>query len=388
MTETTEPMMDPENMAEHIGSFVEQLDRSTSEPLDISYECRRVVICGMGGSAISGDILADFSYGSADVPISVVRGVQMPSWAGEGTLALVTSYSGNTKETLELYAQAREAGCHVIGISSGGALEEACDEDGFMHARLPSGVQPRSAIGHILGCQANILESLGVSPCRSAVREALPALREFRDSMSSDGDENPARLLALRLKDRIPVIYSYPHMTSSALRWKNQFNENSKMIAFHGTIPEFNHNEIEGWMQGGNDKPCLPVFLYDTDAPDMLRHMMNASLEILREKGLEVEVVEIGGKDALEKNLKSIMYGDYTSLYLAYLNLVDPSPVKSISSLKDRIKAALARHAEEKAARRAAKEEERKAAVEDTAPKPAKKEAAAPRKKKGKKQSE
>ena len=370
--------MDQENMAEQIGSFVEQLDLSTSAPLELSFECRRVVICGMGGSAISGDILADFSYASSELPVSVVRGVQMPSWAGDDSLVLITSYSGDTKETLELYAQAREAGCSIIGISSGGALEEACNEDGLMHVKLPVGIPPRSALGHLLGCQGNILESLGVSPCRSAIREALPALREARDSMSSDGDDNPARILALRLKDRIPVVYSYPYMTSSALRWKNQFNENSKMIAFHGTIPEFNHNEIEGWMQGGNDKPCIPVFLYDTDPPEMLRHMMNASLETMREKGLDVEVVEISGGDILEKNLKSIMYGDYTSLYLAYLNSVDPSPVKSISSLKDRIKAALARHAEEKAARKAAKEEERKATEETPAP----------RKKKDKKQSE
>ena len=350
--------LDPSNMAEHIGSFVDQLEQSTLEPIDIEMEFKRLVICGMGGSAISGDILADYSFELSEVPIIVVRGVQLPSWASEGTLAVVTSYSGNTKETLELYSQALDQGCHIVGISSGGQLEEMCREDGVLHVKVPEGIQPRCALGFLLGYLGNLMESLGLSPCRSEIQKVLPALRRKRDILVADSEENPARALAQRLMDKIPVIYAYPYMTSSALRWKNQFNENSKMIAFHGTIPEFNHNEIVGWIEGGSEKPCVPVFLYDKDAPELLRHMMDASLEAMRESGHEVEVVEIEGDSILEKNLFSIMYGDFTSLHLAYLNQVDPTAVKSIMSLKDRLRAALARHAEEKAARKAAKEDD------------------------------
>ncbi len=357
MTENENHVLDPSNMAKHIMSFVDQLEHATTEPIDISLDFKRLVICGMGGSGISGDILADYSFELSEVPIIVVRGVQMPTWASEETLVVITSYSGNTKETLELYTQALEQGCHVVGLSSGGQLEEMCKTDGVFHVKVPGGIQPRSALGYLLGYLGNLMESLGISPCRSEIRSALPALKLKRDMLIQDNEENPARSLALRLVDKIPVIYAYPYMTSSALRWKNQFNENSKMISFHGTIPEFNHNEIVGWIEGGSEKPCIPIFLYDPQAPELLMHMMNASLDAMNEGGHEVEVVEIDGSSILEKNLFSIMFGDFTSLYLAYLNQVDPSPVKSIMSLKDRLRAALARHAEEKAARKAAKKE-------------------------------
>lgn len=348
-------VIDPSDMGKNISSFVEQLEVSTAEPIDISLDFDRITICGMGGSAIAGDILSDYSFGLSDVPITVIRGVQMPNWARENTLAIITSYSGNTRETLELYRQAMGQGCNIIGMSSGGHLEEYCREDGVFHLKVPTGIQPRCALGYLLGYLANLTESLGVSPSRSEIRGLLPTLAEIRDLLMLDDEENPARELALKLHGKIPVIYAPTYMNSSAIRWKNQLNENSKMIAFNGTIPEFNHNEIVGWLEGGYQKPCVPVFLYDSNAPELLRCMMEASLDTMREKGLEVEVVEIEGENVLEKNLRSIMYGDFTSLYLAYINHVDPSPVNSISSLKERLLAAL-RHGDERKASKAGEE--------------------------------
>lgn len=339
---------DPSNMAEVMLSFPEQLQQAISQPLRLEADFRQICICGMGGSAIGGDIIADHSFGQSQKPVFVVRGVQLPDWACRDTLVLVTSYSGNTRETLELFRQAVVGGCQVIGISSGGTLEQRCQENGFGHVKVPGGLQPRCALGYMLGYLANILGCMGMPQCRQEIERCIPLLKELRQEIGPQNPDSPVRQLAQRTHNHVPVFYSYTYMASSALRWKNQVNENSKKIAFSGIMPEFNHNEVVGWTEGVKGSQCLPIFLYDPDAPALLKDMMDASLEALRENGVAMEVVEIRGRSVMEKNLRSVMHADFYSLYLAFLKNVDPMPVRSIVSLKERLQGGRGRKPEDK----------------------------------------
>ena len=346
---------DPSNMAEVMLSFPDQLRHALSQEMSPQADFRQVCICGMGGSAIGGDIIADYCYSHSEKPVFVVRGVHLPRWACRDTLVLVTSYSGNTRETLELFQKALASGCQIIGVSSGGQLEESCRENGLYHVKVPGGLQPRCALGYMLGYLSRILECLGMPHCRQEVERCIPLLHELREELGPQNPDSPVRLLAQRTQHHIPVFYSYTYMASSALRWKNQVNENSKKIAFSGTMPEFNHNEVVGWVEGVKGSQCLPIFLYDPDAPPLLKDMMDASLEALQDNGVALEVVSIKGDTVMEKNLRSVMHGDFYSLYSAFLTNTDPMPVRSIVSLKERLQGGRGRRPEDRTRAKAKK---------------------------------
>lgn len=331
--------LDPSNMEAAILSFPDQLKHALEDEIDISPqgEFTQVCICGMGGSAIGGDIIADHCFLESKIPVHVIRGIQLPRWVNKETLVLVNSYSGNTLEVLELFRQALEVGCPLIGVSSGGRLEEECRESGLPHVKVPGGLQPRCALGFTLGYLSSILALFGMPESRQEIERCIPLLKAQRDESRPENPDSPMRELAEKVGNRAPVIYSYTYMASSALRWKNQVNENAKRIAFSGTMPEFNHNEVVGWVEGARGPHCLPIFLYDPDAPPLLKDMMDASLESLRENGVSLEVLEIRGDTVMEKNLRAVMHGDLFSLFSAFLEEVDPTPVKTIVSLKEKV---------------------------------------------------
>lgn len=342
MSATVEPtLFDFVNGGSRIGRAIsetpEQLEDSLSQVVDVQYDFNKVCVCGMGASAIAGDIFADFANETSSMPINVVRGVMLPRWVDSDTLTLITSYSGNTWETLELYKQALARGCPMVSVTSGGELRRLGQRDGVPTFTVPNGIQPRAALGHILGLTANTLESLGVCPSRTELLRIIPELKELRDSMMPNSGDNEAISLAESLYGTVPVIYGHPNMAASALRWKTQINENSKMLAFSGIMPEFNHNEIVGWVEGSPNMRCSPVVLYDANAPDTLKRIIDATVDSLRDSGVEVHEVQVEGDGSLEKNLRSSIIGDFVSLYLAFLRKVDPEPVASIVSLKQRL---------------------------------------------------
>lgn len=305
--------------------------------IELDYDFQKVCVCGMGASAIAGDIFADFANETSSVPINVVRGVILPRWVSKDTLTLMTSYSGNTHETLELFRQAKERGCPMVTVCSGGELERLSTKYDVPNLNVPAGIQPRAALGHVLGLTGTVLDQLDVCPAVQELTRALPELKELRDSMMPNSGDNEAANLAESLFGTVPVIYGHPNMGASALRWKTQINENSKMLAFSGIMPEFNHNEIVGWIEGRPNMRCSPVVLYDANAPDTLRSIVDTSVDSLRDSGVEVHEVLVEGDGSLEKNLRSSLIGDFVSLYLAFLRKVDPEPVVSISSLKQRL---------------------------------------------------
>ena len=331
--------------------FVDDLKITINKRLKIpAIEFDKICICGMGGSAVGGDLLIDFLSPQSKVPIVVIRSMDLPHWVNEKTLIIACTYSGNTNETLSMYDQAMARNCPIVAMTAGGKLEEKCVNDGTTLIKLRPGMQPRNAVGITVGCMANVIETVGGAKCKKDIKKLIPELYKLRNMIGFKNPDSYAKRIAEQLHGTVPVIYSTAGITASAMRWKTQLNETSKMMAFNGFIPEFNHNEITGWSESVAKFNCRPVFLYEEDAPGMMKDMANASIETLRSFGVEPVVISIRGKTVLERSLRATMFGDFISLHLAFMNGVDPIEVRSIVSFKERVAKIMSRKKTRKAA--------------------------------------
>ncbi|MCL2785712.1 MAG: bifunctional phosphoglucose/phosphomannose isomerase [Methanomassiliicoccaceae archaeon] len=330
-------------MIQEVDRFVDGIARSVKTKLRMPSDFNRVCICGMGGSAMSGDIIADALTMSWNIPIQVIRSTSIPNWMDERTLVIASSYSGNTRETLMMYDQAKAKGCKMVVITAGGELRDKCLRDSNKLIEVPIGLQPRSAIGYTIGYLANIIQTAGGPKVRDELTRMIPLLRRYRGSIWTRNPESEAKHIAKRLHGTVPAIYADGALSSAAVRWKNQINENSKMIAFNGAIPEMNHNEIVGWSACAHRTKCKPVFLYEEGSSDVQGTIMLESVELLRSSGSDPEVVTIEGRTVLERSLKAVMLGDYVSLFLASMNGVDPMDIEPITSFKKRLAMLLGR---------------------------------------------
>lgn len=328
---------DPNNggMASEIFKFVDNIKSAIGCVLDIKADFDRILICGMGGSAIGGDIIRDCVIGDLKCFIAVQRFPELPKWVNEKTFVIISSYSGNTSETLSMYSQAVRIGCPIVTLTSGGKLEQLSNENGNMLIKMEAGFQPRSALGFNLGYMANIIDTLCGTKCRDEIRRLIPSLYKFRDRLKANG--SISWKIANRIDNRTPIIYATAGIYASAIRWKSQINENSKMMSFTGSVPEFNHNEIAGWSEGELRGKCVSVFLYEVNASRDIRRMADTSIAALKRYNQDAEVVQIKGKTPLERTLRAVMIGDYVSLYLASLRNVDPMDIASILEFKHRL---------------------------------------------------
>ncbi|MDY0293405.1 MAG: bifunctional phosphoglucose/phosphomannose isomerase [Candidatus Methanomethylophilaceae archaeon] len=313
----------------------EQIEEALDAEIGEVRRTRNICIFGMGASSLAGSILSDYADSTADMPIPVIRSTELPKWLDGETTVIAVSYSGNTREILCVYDEARSRGCNIISITSGGALLERCASHGMKVIKVPEGLVSRGALGCLIGYLGALLEDMGVCNSREELRRMLPKLKEQRDLLISE-ENNLARNMAQRMADSIPVIYSLSNMRSAAVRWKTQFNENCKMIAFNGSIPEFNHNEIIGWTEDNfNNDNFIPVILYDETASDLLRTMTDTSIGLLKEGNQDVLEYHVGGSSSLEKNIKCIILGDFVSLYMAKIRCADPSNDEGVESIKE-----------------------------------------------------
>ncbi|MDR0791092.1 MAG: bifunctional phosphoglucose/phosphomannose isomerase [Methanomassiliicoccaceae archaeon] len=340
---SSEQQYNAREMIQEVDRFVDGLVKAAKSKLKMPSGFNKMCICGMGGSAMSGDIIADAVLASWDVPVQVIRSTRIPNWFDENTLVVASSYSGNTKETLMMYDQAQAKGCTMVVITSGGELGEKCLKDGNKLIMVPGSMQPRSAIGYTIGYLANIIEAAGGPKIKTELIKLMPTLRKFRGSIWMRNAGSLAKQIAERMHGTVPAIYATGSLSAAAVRWKNQINENSKMMAFNGAIPEMNHNEIVGWSECVQRSKCRPVFLCEQEMTDTERSMLNESIDILMSSGLDVEKVTIWGTTALEKSLKAVMLGDYVSLFLAAMNNVDPMDIGPIVKFKQKLAMLLSR---------------------------------------------
>jgi glucose/mannose-6-phosphate isomerase len=264
-----------------------------------------------------------------------VRGIELPGWVVRETTVICVSYSGNTKEVLIAYEEARSRGCPVVCITVGGELMQRCISQRQVLIQVPGGLQSRGAFGYLLGYLSRVLEEMNICSAATASRGIQPELKKHRDKLISD-ENTLVEDIAKTLLHKIPVIYSLANMRSSAIRWKTQINENSKFISFCGSLPEFNHNEIVGWTNDENNRIFMPVILYDDGASGIIRCMMDTTIGITQDRKLKIVSYHVKGSCNLEKNLKCIILGDFVSLQLAYLRKTDPYadiPVEEVNSL-------------------------------------------------------
>ncbi len=336
---------DRAGLLDGLAGSVEVFDaaRAGAEALELPFGAdaiSNVIICGMGGSAIAGDLIASTYYESTRIPLTVHRGYYLPGWAGDHTLAMLMSYSGETEETLTAAMQALERESPAIGITSGGKLDSWYNaRHGVPVLPIPGGLQPRMALLHMLIPAVVLLSRLEVIPPQDAELDAArDAIGAAIDAYGPDRptEANPAKQVAMRLYDKVPVVYGAEVTAGVAFRWKCQFNENAKQPAFWAALPEMNHNEIVGWEEAGafGDQAQV-VMLRDPRQHRQVERRLALTREIIRSSVTDVLTIEGEGDTLLARVIDLVLLGDYVSLYAACLRRVDPNPVDSIGTLKE-----------------------------------------------------
>jgi len=303
-----------------------------------------IVFSGMGGSGIVGDIIRSWLGPKAGIPFFVNRGYEIPPFVGHGTLFLAVSFSGNTAETLSSFDRALEKGCTVVALSSGGKLEKRAKDEGVPFHRLeaPIGTAPRAALGHMLVPLAQVLEVAGLVKARSELEEAVAVLRYLRGRIGPNvpSKYNESKQAAQAVLGFIPVIHSYGILEVAARRWKSQFNENAKVLAWADYLPEMDHNSLVGWNADKATKGHACVLLRDapTEADDpRMTDRIEATKELAWSNSSNIVEVYSEGAGPLSRIISTIYKGDYASVYLAVLRGVDPLPVHAIEALKERL---------------------------------------------------
>lgn len=316
------------------GEFAKTLRRGRAEA------AKRVVVCGMGGSAIGADMMRSFAGPRLKVPLYVSRDYSIPEALLQDSLIVFSSYSGNTRETLSCFEQARGKPVVRLAITSGGRLGELCREDGIECCFIPEGFPPRAAIAYSLVCASRILHSCDLLDLEQGeffeARELVGMLCD-RYSPSEGGGE--AIELARLLENRIPFVYACDGVLGAvARRWVSQFNENSKVLAHFALFPELCHNEIVGW-ENLEDmlSRIVVIVLQDREDHEKSRAQLKTTLEMIEPLCYKVVRYPTQGESRLSRALSLMALGDFTSVYLALLYGVDPTPVEKIAYLKARL---------------------------------------------------
>jgi len=313
-----------------------------SRKLKLSFpKPKEIIVAGMGGSAIGGELLKDWARDKIAVPIEVCRDYSLPAYADERTLVFAVSYSGETEESLSVFLDAVKRGCEIISLSSGGKLQEFAEKLDVSHIPVPKGMAPRATLPYLFMPFPSILESIGlVSNVDLEISETIKVLKQVsvENSPAKPVNSNFSKTLASAICCSVPVVYGFGFYRAVAQRFKTQFNENSKVPAKWEFFPELNHNEIVGW-EGISDHAKLfsIILIRDADEPVELHTRIETTKELMHKESLRIFEVYGKGKSMLARMCSVICLGDFTSVYLAVLRGVDPTPVRTINVLKERL---------------------------------------------------
>ena len=296
-----------------------------------------LVICGMGGSAIGADLAAAAIGPRAKAPITVVRGYELPTWVGSDTLVVCASYSGNTEETLHCFEQAGAAGARRVVVTTGGALAEGARQGGDVPViGVPSGMQPRAAVVYMTVAALQCAEFAGAAPpMRAEIEEAAALAQDLVAEWGPDRDDSEAKSIARAVNGRIPVVYGGRLTAAPARRWRAQLNENSKLPAFYGDLPEAHHNEVVGWHHA--EDSLIGIVLESVEDHVRMAARFDVTAEVMAAAGLEAIRVSDRGAGATARVMSLVLLGDLVSVYLAILRGKDPTPVEEIEGLKRRL---------------------------------------------------
>jgi glucose/mannose-6-phosphate isomerase len=296
---------------------------------------QNIFVCGMGGSAIGGDLLCEWFSSISEIPCNIMRSYSIPPYLGKDSLVIVASYSGNTEETLSMFEEARKRRAKLVAVTSGGELAQMTGTYDVPLAKLPTGMMPRASLGYMFGAMLGILERTGSVASDKQFEEAARILDSVAASCkpSVQTAENPAKRLAHELFGFVPVVVGYGLSRPVAKRWANQLNENSKSLAFSSEIPELDHNEIVGWMKDRLSKGFAAVILDIDQGNKALVKRVEATKNMLA-RVAPVHRVKSVGMSPLAQMMSLVLTGDYVSVYLGILRSEDPSSNEPIDELK------------------------------------------------------
>lgn len=346
---TSFAQLDPQNMLGYINDLPTQLqsawDLGQRQPLPSWKGIDRVLIAGMGGSAIGADLLASYVADSCPAPIVIHRDYGLPAWArGPQTLFIASSHSGNTEETLSSFDLAAANGCRCLSIATGGKLAKAAENKGTPVWSFEHKGQPRSAVGFSFGLLLAALARLGLVPDASAdLREAVEAMRAQQQHLLAEVPvvQNPAKRMAGQLLERWIAVFGAGFLAPVARRWKGQMSEIAKAWAQFEYLPEADHNTLAG-TQNPEDLLRRMMVIFLRSASDHPRNRLR--LELTRRAfmldGLNTDMIDAQGDTALAQLWTCLHFGDYTAYYLAMAYGVDPTPVDALSGLKQELEAA------------------------------------------------
>jgi glucose/mannose-6-phosphate isomerase len=332
---------DSQNQFKVLKESFKQIDAAWSRKLNLeTINCEKtigILICGLGGSAISGDLLEYFHSGELKVPIIVNRGYDLPSFVNKNWLIIISSYSGDTEETISCFRHALKLKSEILTISSGGTVEEIANKNSIPHIKIKSGFQPRYALGLSFFTLLRTFQELNLIKKQDENVSAISDLWKRRAEEYSMR-KNSALEIAKKLIGFIPVIYSSEFLSSVGYRFKCQLNENSKVHSFQHIIPEMNHNEIIGW-ETQNEKQfnAKIIFLFDNDYHPQNKKRYFVFSELAASKGIEVINLISSEKKSRVRIMDLIFLCDWISFYLAVLRGFDPSEIDFIHEMKKRL---------------------------------------------------
>lgn len=320
-----------ENFPEHCEKAIE-ISKISLKNLKL-IKPRKIATCGMGGSAIGGDLLKNWL---PSLEIKVIRGYELPEYIDKHYLLFAVSYSGNTEETLSVFNQAVKREIKIIAISSNGKLEKLCKKKKIPLIRIPTGMPPRSALPYLFLPMIVALEKVGIVKKQKEIKDTLKVLKKLKFELKPEvkTSKNISKQIALKLRGKIPVIYGFGCYEAVAYRAKTQFNENSKVPAFSENFPELNHNAILGWLSKNLSKNFCVIVLRDKNETPKMKKRIEFTKKIVTKSSASIIELHGIGKTKLAKMLSLIYILDFASIYLAFLYKKDPSDTQLISELK------------------------------------------------------
>lgn len=299
---------------------------------------QNIVIAGMGGSAIGGEILRDWLRDETSISINVCNDYNLPAYTNEHTLVFAISYSGETEETLNAFVDAIHRKCMLIAITSGGHLLSFAKKLQLPYVIVPPSLPPRAALPYLFFPLPILIEKMNVlTGKRSEIEEAIRVIKMISEENSPQisTENNFSKKLALQLKDSVPVVYGFRQYGAIAHRLKTQFNENSKVPSRYEVFPELNHNEVVGWEAPENLTRIFSILLIrDRNEPDEIKNRIEATKLTALHKAGKVLEIYAKGKGKLARMFSILHLGDFISVYLAILRGVNPVPVKTIDEIK------------------------------------------------------
>ena len=300
-----------------------------------------IVVNGLGGSAIGGDLLRSYLAEEVEVPFIVNRNYSLPEFVNDHTLVVVSSYSGNTEETIAAHTEAKKRKASVLCLSSNGETARMAKKFGQLLITIPKGYPPRAALGYSFFPLMMALTKMKLIKSREAdIKETLKLLKNKSKEYGKLSDNNPAFRLAKQLFMKLPIVYSSAERFDVVnLRWRGQIAENAKQLAFGHVLPEMNHNELVGWkvLRRMMEEDMVVIFLRDKFDHERVKVRMEITKDVVNQYASKVIEIQSEGKSLLARIFSLIYLGDWTSYYLAILNGVDPTPVKVIDYLKNEL---------------------------------------------------